>query len=68
MDFKHNLEEYTRIINTKEKNKKELKLCEKYIKPLEKILLMTYKKEGIILSDPNLIKLMEKIEKKYLPK
>ena len=66
MDFKQCLEEYTKLIVAKERNKKELKLCEKYIKPAEKILLMTFKKEGIVLTDPVLIKMMEKIEKKYL--
>lgn len=67
MNFDHHLEDYLKIIKIRDKNKQELKSCNQYLKSLEKILLMSYLQEQKIISDEKLLKLLNKLEKKYLP-
>jgi len=64
MDFKHHLDEYMKVIETKTKNEKQLKLCKQYIPDLEKILYLSFIQENINLTDPNIKKIMDKIKKK----
>jgi len=67
MNFDYHLEDYLKIIKIRDKNKQELKSCNQHLKSLEKILLMSYLQEKRIISDENLLKLLNKLEKKYLP-
>lgn len=71
MDFKYCYDEFKKIKDREEKSKKEIKLCKKYMPSLEKLLILTYVQEKIILDpikDKDLLKIIFKLEKKYLKK
>ena len=69
MNFKYCLEEFMKIKVLEDKSKKEIKLCKQYYPSLEKLLILCYKQEQIILDpvkDKELLKIISKLEKKYL--
>lgn len=68
MNFDNYLEDYLKIIKIRDKNKQELKSCNQNLIILEKILLMAYIREQKIITDEKLLKLINKLEKKYLKK